>query len=96
MEFNIEVTRISAYRGDETADFKVSLCKELSVKEFIAEVLKRGDEQGEIVLNGKFLCSFYKGRMSSRIYGGWAVQKRKVVSATSYGGWTLMKYFLTV
>ena len=95
-----ELYRVSDYFGDSTANYEIELLCDITVQEFIEEVLKDKREWGRIGIyngcwyEGKPQCEYKYGKLLSNLPEEYL--SKRVASATSNGGWTNMDYLLKV
>lgn len=92
----IELIRNTETFGDCTAGYEVTLGKQYTVREFIAEVLTR-KEWGKIKIVGNFENPFceYKGTAVIVEMPNEFLDKT-IIGATAHGGWGSMDYRLRV
>lgn len=92
----IKLKQTSGPFGDATCNYEVVIEKPMTIRDFIAEVLKNEREWGRIVIGNNFVgnevCEFRHGHIvsmnetvdtSNTVKGGWA-----------NGGWSAMSYYL--
>lgn len=98
----INLTQVTPSRGDCTAGYAVSMTKEYSVREFIAEVLTL-NEWGDIGIykenqawfeSGDPYCTYKRDKLITTMSD--EVLDKKVIKATASGGWSNMNYILHI
>lgn len=80
--------------GDCTTPYNVALNKECTVREFIDEVLKKG-EWGYVRISDGSNIEYKNDKIT---YGGFGpnILDSKINKATAHGGWTRMDYVLDI
>ena len=91
----IKLVHTTGPSGDETSKYDV-IFPDMIIADFILIVLKENpNEWGEIKFNGKVICEYKKGSITS-LNAENNILKTTVTSkdAWAYGGWSTMNYHL--
>lgn len=89
----MKFTQTHAVGGDETAPFDLSEYP-AKVTDFIAEVLKRTHEWGDIEVRGHGCVEYRYGELLDEIPDEW--KGLMIRDAKAAGGWSYMTYYLFV
>lgn len=95
----IKFKQVSKVYGDCTADYKVILDKQYTVREFVSFVLSQKDEWGAIQIydpDKSWLdydeYEYRYGNLNDDIPN--EIMEKKIISVSAHGGWTAMDYVL--
>lgn len=102
MSYNrmFELHQSGKTRGDCTAPYSVTLKKQYTVAEFVADVVSNDDEWGYIGIEdgdpffGNPCCEYRWGKLLSFLPS--AIQSQKIKSVKADGGWSRMDYLITL
>ena len=89
----MKFTQTHAVGGDETAPFDLSEYP-VKVTDFVAEVLKRTHEWGDIEVRGHGCVEYRHGELLDEIPDKW--KDLTIREAKAVGGWSYMTYYLFV
>ena len=97
-----ELRQSGPTRGDCTASYSVTLLKKnITVKQFVEEVLSNDAEWGRISIGGNYFepdaCAWYKyGKLEKEDHQLIPYYDKIITKVKADGGWSLMDYMIEV